>query len=317
MIDLTAHIEYLLMNHDCVVAPGLGAFLAHETPARYDSESGQFMPPTRSLGFNQALTINDGLLAESVARRCGISLDLARTEIDTAISSFRNQLEEVKTLPLGNLGEMSISEGSLVFEPSASSAVSFRYGGFSPIAITPIIEDASLERTSEDIHESKIISIPTPLKVAASMIILIVVCGLFLTTGNLLGNRHTNFASLDSGLRNSNIEASNIAPINHEETIQISREIELNISVPKEDICSTAHVTAQPSDLPGRYILVVGSFPSKKLAIKHIGDDSTLSIIEMGDKFRVYAASASSMDEASVHANTLRDKYPTVWICRR
>ncbi|WP_302129413.1 hypothetical protein, partial [uncultured Duncaniella sp.] len=238
-------------------------------------------------------------------------------EIDTAISSFRNQLEEVKTLPLGNLGEMSISEGSLVFEPSASSAVSFRYGGFSPIAITPIIEDASLERTSEDIHESKIISIPTPLKVAASMIILIVVCGLFLTTGNLLGNRHTNFASLDSGLRNSNIEASNIAPINNEETIQISREIELNISVPKEDICSTAHVTAQPSDLPGRYILVVGSFPSKKLAIKHIGDDSTLSIIEMGDKFRVYAASASSMDEASVHANTLRDKYPTVWICRR
>ncbi len=84
MIDLTAHIEYLLMNHDCVVAPGLGAFLAHETPARYDSESGQFMPPTRSLGFNQALTINDGLLAESVARRCGISLDSARAEIDTA-----------------------------------------------------------------------------------------------------------------------------------------------------------------------------------------------------------------------------------------
>mgnify|MGYP006895821550 FL=1 len=149
------------------------------------------------------------------------------------------------------------------------------------------------------------------------MIILIVVCGLFLTTGNLLGNRHTNFASLDSGLRNSNIEASNIASINNEETIQISREIELNISVPKEDICSSEHVTAQPSDLPGRYILVVGSFPSKKLAIKHIGDDSTLSIIEMGDKFRVYAASASSMDEASVHANTLRDKYPTVWICRR
>ncbi|MDE6465278.1 MAG: SPOR domain-containing protein, partial [Duncaniella sp.] len=60
MINLSSHIEYLLLRHDCVVVPGLGALLVHEVHARFDADSCTFMPPSRSLGFNPAVTHNDG-----------------------------------------------------------------------------------------------------------------------------------------------------------------------------------------------------------------------------------------------------------------
>lgn len=120
MIDLTPHIEYLLMNHDCVVVPGLGAFLVHETPSFYDSEACRFMPPSRSLGFNQALTINDGLLVESVARKRGLTLDSARVEVESVVASFRHQLMAVGSLSLGSLGVMTCKDDTLIFEPSSS-----------------------------------------------------------------------------------------------------------------------------------------------------------------------------------------------------
>lgn len=69
----------------------------------------------------------------------------------------------------------------------------------------------------------------------------------------------------------------------------------------------------------GRYILVVGSFPSNKTAERYIEEtnDPTLSIIEMDSKFRIYAASASRINEARELASELSERYPNVWICRR
>lgn len=336
MIDLASHIEYLLMSHDCVVAPGLGAFLVHETPAYYDAERGRFMPPVRVLGFNQAVTLNDGLLAESVARKRNISLDAARSDVDAAVASFRHQLTTSVSLPVGNLGEMSLSEGVLIFEPSRSSAVALRYRGLEPLAVKPI----EVERPAdEDVEEERQrpVTIPMSLKVAASVILLMVVCGIYFTTDSLMGNRQANFASLDSGIR-SHVECPAQAVAASVPSLNVSREIELNIALPADkeamaEVDTTARQALQPQTVapaavpqaavksapsaPGRYLLVVGSFPSMKSARKHIGDDRRMDVAEMDGKYRVYVASASTNAEAHTLADSLRDEFPSVWICRR
>lgn len=338
MIDLASHIEYLLMSHDCVVAPGLGAFLVHETPAFYDADRGRFMPPVRVLGFNQAVTLNDGLLAESVARKRNITLDAARGEVEAAVASFRHQLASSASLPVGNLGEMSLSDGTLIFEPSQSSAVALRYRGLMPLAVRPLVVEQP--DNADDVAEEerqRPVSIPMSLKVAASVILLMVACGIFFTTDSLMGDRQANFASLDSGLR-SHVECPARAVAATAPSLNISREIELNIAVPDaNDATAQADTAARKSLLaqlsapaaepqvalttapakPGRYILVVGSFPSMKSARKHIGDDSRLAVAEMDGKYRVYAASASTNAEAHTLADSLRDEFPSVWICRR
>lgn len=312
MIDLASHIEYLLMSHDCVVAPGLGAFLVHETPAYYDVETCRFMPPSRSLGFNQVVTLNDGLLSESVARKERMTLDMARQEVEAAVASFRHQLEMNGTMPMGNLGDMTYADGTLLFEPFASSSVNMRYRGFAPLALSPIAVESDTHETMETEAESRVVKIPVALKLAASFIIAIVACGIFVSTGKLMNDRQSNFASLDSGLRDN---VASVTQFSSDDAISLSREIELNISMPVAVAETSVAVSAAPQ--PGRYLLVVGSFPTMKSALKHINGDPSLAVMEMDDKFRVYASSAPTMKEASHKADSLRADYPTVWVCRR
>ena len=65
MIELAQHIEILLLENDCVIVPGLGGFVAHYTPAMRVAEENVFLPPTRIIGFNPQLKMNDGLLVQS------------------------------------------------------------------------------------------------------------------------------------------------------------------------------------------------------------------------------------------------------------
>ena len=76
MITICEHIEYLLRNHDCVIVPGWGAFIAQYQPASF-TEDGQMLPPSRLIGFNASISHQDGLLASSVMRREKISYDAA------------------------------------------------------------------------------------------------------------------------------------------------------------------------------------------------------------------------------------------------
>lgn len=67
MIELAKHIEVLLLDNDCVIVPGFGGFVTHYIPATRIAEENLFLPPTRIIGFNPSLTMNDGLLAQSYA----------------------------------------------------------------------------------------------------------------------------------------------------------------------------------------------------------------------------------------------------------
>lgn len=317
MFDFAAHIEYLLMSHDCVVAPGLGAFLVHETPAHYDGERCLFVPPMRSLGFNAAVTLNDGLLAESIARRERVSLDEARVRVDSAVASFRSQLEQSGTLPVGNLGMMSQHDGALLFEPSAHSAVAMRYLGLGAVSVKPLVTDVPAwvdEAEVETPARRRFVSLS--MKIAASLIIAIMACGIFFTTDRLIGDSVSNYASLDSGLREHVCSLTPVAA--PAESLALSREIQLNIAVPAPtEITDLVAVVQQSPEISDRYLLVVASFTDIESAKRHIGDDTRLSIKEMDGNYRVYISTADNINAAHNQADALRDEFPSVWICRR
>lgn len=65
MIELAQHIEVLLLENDCVIVPGFGGFIAHYAPAMRVAEENIFLPPTRVIGFNPQLRLNDGVLVQS------------------------------------------------------------------------------------------------------------------------------------------------------------------------------------------------------------------------------------------------------------
>ena len=89
------HLEYLLLRHDCVTLPGIGAILVRYQAARFaPADEYLMLPPSRQLAFNAALSESDGLLESSVSRKSGVSFEVARDMVADDIASLRAQLME-------------------------------------------------------------------------------------------------------------------------------------------------------------------------------------------------------------------------------
>ncbi len=101
-MNLEKYISALLYNHDCVIVPGLGAFLAHKNASVLKDNS--VYPPSKKLGFNSALQKSDGLLIQTVAQQKNLSFDDARSEVENQINFWKNHLERNNSLTLNYLG---------------------------------------------------------------------------------------------------------------------------------------------------------------------------------------------------------------------
>ena len=88
MFSIIEHIEYLLTRHDCVVIPGWGAFIANYDTASYDDSRKLMERPHRTIGFNANVNHNDGLLAQSLMRREGLTFDEAMRFITDSVTTF-------------------------------------------------------------------------------------------------------------------------------------------------------------------------------------------------------------------------------------
>jgi hypothetical protein len=61
-MQLNKQIIDLLFEHDCVIIPGFGGFVAQYSSASFEEISQSFVPPSKSILFNKNLINNDGLL---------------------------------------------------------------------------------------------------------------------------------------------------------------------------------------------------------------------------------------------------------------
>lgn len=109
MIELTQHIEALLLENDCVIVPGLGGFVAHYTPASRTEEGQLFLPPTRMIGFNPQLKMNDGMLVQSYMSVYGTSFSDASKMVEKEVERLLASLHENGKVDLGNIGELHYS----------------------------------------------------------------------------------------------------------------------------------------------------------------------------------------------------------------
>lgn len=106
MIDLAKHIEVLLLESDCVIVPDLGGFIAHYIPAKHVEDENIFLPPTRVIGFNPQLKINDGLLVQSYMSVYGTNFVDAAKMVDCKVKELISTLHEEGEVNLPNVGEL-------------------------------------------------------------------------------------------------------------------------------------------------------------------------------------------------------------------
>jgi hypothetical protein len=118
-MQLSQYISELLYRYECVVVPGLGAFLTHKVSAEIDAQAQVFSPPKKRLSFNEQLQQNDGVLANHIATSEKVSYENALAKIAKQVAEIQQSLKQNETVSIKYVGDLSRRKtGTLEFEPS-------------------------------------------------------------------------------------------------------------------------------------------------------------------------------------------------------
>ncbi len=299
MISIIEHIQYLIVNQECVVIPGLGAFVSRHVPASLNDDGSVMTPPSRELGFNSSLTHDDGMLIGSITRREGISYECARNAVEQEVELILRRLRHEGTIDLPRIGSLSlVSYGAIEFTPATDNPlVALPFCGLPLIQLLP--ETASGYNQEEEepvILEVDMAEEPrrrsnfaiAALKYAASAALLVGVCMTLLTP---ISPKNVDFASLQPVMKS---ETS--AEFMPEESKYAGRKIFISRPDPRE---ATAEITRTAD----KYYVIVASATSMKEARRYVRMHSTakypLQILQRDGRFRVYAASGNDFGAMS------------------
>lgn len=106
MKKIFRHIEYLLLEHDHVIIPQLGGFVANNMPSTWSAEEELFLPPYRTVHFNANLNHGDNTLVDSLAEAYSITPAEAEKWCAQFVQSIHMELAENGSLDFGSIGVM-------------------------------------------------------------------------------------------------------------------------------------------------------------------------------------------------------------------
>lgn len=140
MTELERHIAKLLLYNDCVIVPGFGGFMAHHIAASYDEKNHIFLPPTRTVGFNPRLTMNDSVLAQDYVSCYDLSYPEALKRIESEVDEFRQMiLGEDGGHELCGIGRLyALENGEYDFIPNDNGITTPATYGFQTFELDPL-----------------------------------------------------------------------------------------------------------------------------------------------------------------------------------
>ena len=156
VIAIERHIEVLLLDNDCVIVPGFGGFTAHHVDARFDGRDCNYLPPIRTLGFNQQLKMNDSLLAQSYSDTYDISYPEALRRIEAEVATLTAELETTGRYDMDDIGTLVVnSEGKYEFEPCEAGILTPEFYGLGAIEVRPLGSESDGDSRLADEHVRK------------------------------------------------------------------------------------------------------------------------------------------------------------------
>lgn len=327
MISIIQHIQYLIVCHDCVVVPGLGAFVAQHIPASISPDGCSILPPSRELSFNPLLTHDDGLLVNSITRREGVSYECGRSAVSREVELIHRRLRHEGTLLLDRVGTLTLSgHGLMEFTPEKVNGVAnLAYRGLFEIAARPLAaagaetEPADVMSPAATAERLSVRSrVREVMKYAASAVMLLGLGAIMMTPVSVPEN--FSFASLKPAtppvVERVFTEPAFSADNDREIVLYRAGEDGRAEVTPKSAVEEAGKIVA-----PARYYVIVASTSSLKEARRFVRLHSTkkfpLAILPSDGRYRVYAASGNDMAQMSAFRKAdanFAASHPDAWI---
>ncbi|MGZ3863935.1 MAG: HU domain-containing protein [Bacteroidia bacterium] len=349
MENLGKYISELLSEHDCVILPGFGGFVARPVSAQFSKAGNILLPPGKSLIFNKNLTNNDGLLAGFVMEKESLTYKDAITKIDRLIFECRKTLESGKRLELENTGLLYYNaENSLLFEPALSKAHEINSFGLVAVNAVKLVKEIPVKSKEKELvyreaENTKVAGNKTLMRISVAVSSLLLFTFLLLLSSKQLPINHAiaslnPFASKESGYKESNYNLGKLlveADKKLADEVNISAPVKLSetstkVFTVRADTVDTDKtsvikhtVVSGSNSFRGTFQIVVGCFAIEKNAHKLIKQlqsqniDAGISGQNARGLYVVSVAGFSSEDLARAKLNQVKQSIPNAWIMVR
>lgn len=322
--NINKHISDLLCEHNCVIIPDFGGFVANYESAFIDSRTNHMFAPKKSIVFNRSLKNNDGLLVNEIAVGEGLTFKQAKKELDKYILNLNESLSLHKKVFIDEVGTLLLtSDDKVLFVQSNSRNHLLDSYGFTTIQYPAIQRTSVQERFEEKIKHIDKAHLPSNkkpwLKAAAVLIPLLMVSALGISNKDKIHSVYANLSPFGSS-SSTVVEAVETAtthlssfdvesPTNNiEEAVLFFYEAKNNMT------------TVVKNEVP-KHFIIAGAFSSERNANKMISklqkSNFTSSKIVGKSKSGLYRVSYDGFVNSSDAILALREikkTNPSAWL---
>jgi len=165
-MKISYHIFNLLQEHDCVIVPNFGAFVARNISAKISRDGSRIYPPNKEITFNKSLIKSDGLLINRISSNENISYEMANDKLSNWVIKSHKKISKQGYIEIKNIGSISLEKEKYIFTSSQNSIfLKSSYGLNS-------IDSNEIKRNTNSISNSY-------LKYAAILIVFLSLAGIF------------------------------------------------------------------------------------------------------------------------------------------
>ncbi|MGV3610814.1 MAG: hypothetical protein ACO1N0_07695 [Fluviicola sp.] len=156
MLTVEQLIGDLLLQHNCVIVPSFGGFVAQRTSAKIDSAKGVIIPPKKSVLFNKQLINNDGLLIAALSQANSIPYSEAAEEVQAHINEWEARLQMGGRITIDRVGNLFYDqERNLCFEQDRFYNLLLESFGLSSVHFVSVADAEAKESHQAILHVVK------------------------------------------------------------------------------------------------------------------------------------------------------------------
>ena len=314
------YIKELLFQHDCVIIPDFGGFVANIQSAKINKTQNSFSPPYKEISFNRDLKHNDGLLIGYVSRAKNIGFVDAKRLVDSFVKNLSLKLNKGKKVIIENVGVLQMDkEKNIQFEPSNTINFLLDSYGLDNFNFDPLEEYDVTKRIQKKFEERSPASLLRRRTMRRIAIAIPVIVALVLIP-------------LKTNMLDFNVDISSLNPFSKTEQVQPKTEsavsekpiVEKTAEAPAKAITHQSPVSQPEKPVSGlHYYIIAGSFLSENNA-QSLKDQFTgqgfdpIVFKASNDFYRVGIKGYSAFDLAIEEMREMRKKqgFEQVWVTK-
>ncbi len=309
MISMIEHIEYFMLSNDCVVVPCFGAFIAQYTSSNNRAQNSTFTSPKRSISFNASINHNDGLLANSIAKKASIPYAEALKQIEKSTTICRQALSDGSEVPFGRLGFfISNAEGHIEFIPFHHELANDDFFGLQSFSFPTLAErnaQVATEETVSETYSEPEINIGRrnwfshkAVQIAASIVML--VCLTFALSTPIIVDKPTH------QLATLNVPTPTMPKHKVVKTEEISLQKQVEAASEKKEANSN-----------GRYAIIICSLKKQSQVAQYFQENKDINpanVIKKNGYYMIYFNRGDNYQELVKEAKQMPKPYTEFWI---